>query len=123
MILDGKKKIYKVRGRMFHCGIDVTMGFIGGKWKCVVLWYLRKENRRFSELNRLIPDITEKMLSLQLKALESDGLISRKVYGKKPPLKVEYALTEFGRSLLPVIKRINSWGKELGEEEGGPFNV
>lgn len=94
------------------------MHFIGGKWKSVVLWYLRKEKKRFSELNNLIPQITEKMLSLQLKQLESDGLIKREVLTRKPPMKVEYSLTEFGKSLLPTLNEIAKWGRKTGDEKG-----
>jgi len=94
----------------FHCPMDVAMTFIGGKWKVVVLWYLIEEERRFSELKKLVPGITEKMLSLQLKSLEADGIIKRTVYTSKPPLKVEYSFTEFGKSLIPVLKAIGDWG-------------
>ena len=68
----------------FHCALDVTMRFIGGKWKAVVIWYLRNGKKRFSELKSHIPDITDKMLSLQLKALEQDGMVSRKDYPEVP---------------------------------------
>lgn len=94
------------------------MHFIGGKWKTVVLWYLKNETLRFTELKKRIPDITEKMLSIQLRALEADGLIVRKVHGTKPPVKVEYTLTEFGRTLIPALNAIAKWGRELGEGKG-----
>src|SRR4030095_12789367 len=101
MIIKGKNVAYKLQGKTYHCAMDITMDYIGGKWKSVVLWYLKKEKLRFAELKRHIPDITEKMLSIQLKALEADGLIRRNVYGVKPPVKVEYSLTEFGKSIIP----------------------
>ena len=97
--------------------MDVTMSYIGGKWKTVVLWYLRNKTLRFGELKKQIPDITEKMLSLQLKALEEDGLVKREVYAEVP-LRVEYSLTEFGKTLVPVIEAIAAWGRNLGETEG-----
>ncbi|GAB5555310.1 MAG: helix-turn-helix domain-containing protein [Saprospiraceae bacterium] len=118
MIIDGKQQAYKIKDRIFHCGTNVTLNFIGGKWKCVILWYLRNGSLRFSEIKRLIPDITEKMLSLQLKSLAQDQLIVRKAFGEKPPLRVQYALTDFGTSLIPVIEKITKWGITLAEAHG-----
>lgn len=118
MIIDGKNKAFKVNGKLYHCALDITMNFIGGKWKCVVLWYLKKKTLRFSEIKKRIPDITEKMLSIQLKALEADGIINRKVYGDKPPIRVEYSMTEFGESLIPAINAIALWGRKHGNEKG-----
>ncbi len=118
MILDGTEKVYRLNDTIFHCGTNVTLSYIGGKWKCVVLWYLRHGATRFSDIKRLIPDITEKMLSIQLKALQADGLIARKVFGDKPPIRVEYTLTTFGKSLIPVIEVITNWGIALAEEKG-----
>jgi len=117
MIIDKKEMVVLLGGREFHCAMDVTMNYIGGKWKSVVLWYLRKEKKRFSELRRHIPNITEKMLSLQLKELELDGIVSRKVYPEVPP-KVEYALTDFGKTLIPVLEEIAKWGRKTGDELG-----
>ncbi|MBL8993975.1 MAG: winged helix-turn-helix transcriptional regulator [Spirochaetia bacterium] len=117
MIIDNKEIVVIIGGREFHCAMDVTMNFIGGKWKSVVLWYLRKEKKRFSELRRHIPNITEKMLSLQLKELELDGIVSRKVYPEVPP-KVEYALTDFGKTLIPVLEEIAKWGRKTGDALG-----
>src|SRR4030095_9032254 len=109
MIVEGKEYQIKLHGKVYHCAMDVTMDYIGGKWKTVVLWYLRKDKKRFSELRRLIPNITEKMLSLQLKGLESDGLIGRKIYPEVPP-RVEYYLTDFGKTLIPMLEEIAKWG-------------
>jgi DNA-binding HxlR family transcriptional regulator len=118
MIIKGKNVAYKLQGKIYHCAMDITMDFIGGKWKSVVLWYLKNGTHRFAELKKLIPDITEKMLSIQLRALEKDGLIKRKVYGQKPPVRVEYSLTEFGTTLIPALNAIAKWGRGLGEGEG-----
>lgn len=118
MIIEGENVAFKLNGNLYHCAMDVTMDYIGGKWKTVVLWYLKFETLRFSELKRKMPDITEKMLSIQLKALEEDGLINRDVYGEKPPIRVEYSLTEFGKTLIPMLDAIAKWGRELGEREG-----
>lgn len=117
MVIDGNEKIIVIGEKTYHCALDVTMDYIGGKWKVIVLWYLRKGSKRFSELRRMMPDITEKMLSIQLRKLEEDGIVSRKVHPLKPP-QVEYALTDFGATLLPVLGVIADWGRHLGETQG-----
>lgn len=122
MVIDGKTYQMEFRGLNYHCALDVTMHYIGGKWKTVVLWYLRNRTLRFSELKKHIPDITEKMLSLQLKSLEEDGIIRREVF-PEVPLRVEYSLTDFGRSLIPVLEAIAKWGRDRGSEEGRMFEV
>lgn len=104
-------------GMLFHCALGVTMHYLGGKWKAVILWYLRNDAKRFSELKRLIPDITEKMLSLQLKQLEKDGLVRRTVFAEVPP-RVEYGLTDLGESLLPALEEIAAWGRRQDRERG-----
>ncbi|NML23545.1 helix-turn-helix transcriptional regulator [Pseudoflavitalea sp. G-6-1-2] len=118
MIINGKEAGFKLHGKTYHCAMDITMDYIGGKWKSVILWYLRNNTMRFMELKQRIPDITEKMLSLQLKALEGDGLIQRASFGTKPPLRVEYSLTEFGKTLIEPLETIARWGRTLGETAG-----
>lgn len=117
MLLNGKEMVVRMDGRLYHCALDVTMDYIGGKWKTIVLWYLRKEAKRFSELRKLIPAITEKMLSMQLRQLEMDGIVRRKVFAEVPP-RVEYSLTDEGRTLLPVLEAIAKWGRAMGEKHG-----
>jgi DNA-binding HxlR family transcriptional regulator len=117
MIIEGKEYEIRLKGQTYHCALDVTMHFIGGKWKTVVLWYLRNGRKRFSELKRHIPDITEKMLSLQLKQLEADGFIGKTIYPEVPP-RVEYFLTDAGKSLVPVLEVLARWGREKGKAEG-----
>jgi DNA-binding HxlR family transcriptional regulator len=117
MIIKGKEYIFKMNNTVYHCAMDITMDYIGGKWKTVVLWYLRNKTMRFTELKKQIPDITEKMLSLQLKGLEESGLVKRTVY-TEVPIRVEYSLTEFGKTLLPVLEAIAKWGRELGQAKG-----
>ena len=117
MIVDGKELEIKMNGRIYHCALDITMDYIGGKWKTVVLWYLRDDKKRFGELKKQIPQITEKMLSLQLKELEKDGIIGRKVYAEVPP-KVEYFLTPEGKTLLPILEELAKWGKVKGRKHG-----
>lgn len=118
MIIKGENVAFKLNDELYHCAMDITMHYIGGKWKTVVLWYLKFETLRFSELKRKMPDITEKMLSIQLKALVEDGLVNRDVYGEKPPIRVEYSLTDFGKTLIPMLDEIAKWGRELGEQKG-----
>lgn len=95
----------------FNCPVEATIELIGGKYKAVILWHLTDGKKRFSELKRLIPKATEKMLAQQLRDLESDGLIIRTVYPVVPP-KVEYSLSEFGESIIPVLDSMCNWGSE-----------
>lgn len=91
--------------------VQTTLDVIGGKWKPLILWRLGIEILRFSQLSRKINGITQKMLTQQLRELEKDGLISRKVYPEIPP-KVEYSITEYGKSLEPVLKSMCDWGEK-----------
>ena len=122
MKIDDHEYKYIVNGQEYHCALDVTMNYISGKWKTVVLWYLRKEKKRFSKLKAHIPDITDKMLSVQLKALEQDGIISRTVYPEVPP-RVEYELTEEGKTLIPVLEAIAAWGRNKAARDGEMVRV
>jgi DNA-binding HxlR family transcriptional regulator len=117
MKINDEEMVILLNGAEYHCAMDVTMKYIGGKWKTVVLWYLRKDKKRFSELKRQIPNITEKMLSLQLKELEKDGVIKRKAYPEVPP-RVEYEITAFGKTLLPTLEEIARWGRHLATTKG-----
>lgn len=105
-----KPEMLKFKGREYPCCASLTMGIIGGKWKTVILFHLMQGTLRYSELRKAMPTVTERTLSLQLQSLEEDGLVLRKVYHKKPPLKVEYSLTDFGKTLIPVIQSITDWG-------------
>ena len=96
-----------------NCGSSLTMQYIGGKWKVAILWYLQEEKRRFTDFKKLIPQMSDRTLSLQLKKLEEDKIIKREVFTKKPPLKVEYSLTDFGKTLIPVLQLISKWGSDL----------
>jgi DNA-binding HxlR family transcriptional regulator len=91
------------------CSVETTLKVIGGKWKVLILWYLRDEILRFGELRRAIPGVTQRVLTLQLRELELDGIVARKVYAQVPP-KVEYSITELGRSLAPILKLMCEWG-------------
>ena len=108
----------KLNGKAYPCTVSLTMDLVGGKWKAVILYHLKNEPKRYSELRKEIPSVTEMTLSLQLKQLEKDGLVSRKVYGRKPPVKVIYSLTELGKSLVPILDAITAWGNQVVSEKG-----
>lgn len=92
------------------CPVTTTLSVIGGKWKPIILWIIRDEKKRFGEIKRLIPSITQKMLTQQLRELERDDIIHRKVYPVVPP-KVEYSLTDYGHSLTPILNAMAKWGE------------
>lgn len=99
----------------FGCPVEACVEVVGGKWKGVILFHLLGGTRRFNELLRLIPGVTQRMLTRQLRELEDDRIIERKIYPEVPP-KVEYSLTEFGKTLEPVLRMLQSWGSQyLGE--------
>lgn len=94
------------------CVVEGALSLIGGKWKGVVLYHLLEETvLRFNEMRRRLPNVTQRMLTTQLRELEADGFIERKVYPEVPP-KVEYRLTKHGQSLEPVIRALKAWGDE-----------
>lgn len=92
------------------CTVSTTLEVIGGRWKAVILFHLLHGMRRFSELQRALDGVTQRVLTLQLRELEADGVISRTVYAEVPP-RVEYRLTEFGQSLRPVLLSLRDWGE------------
>lgn len=92
------------------CPVEATLELIGGKWKGVILYHLLEKTYRFGELKKVMPGITQRMLTKQLRELERDGIIHRKVYAQVPP-KVEYSLTESGETLRDVITMMRDWGK------------
>ncbi len=99
-------------GRIHICPVETSLELLSGKWKPRILWKLyQQEVLRFGELRRALPDITAKMLTQQLRKLEKDGLVQRKVYPQVPP-KVEYSLSEFGQTLKPILDMIAQWGTE-----------
>lgn len=108
----------KLKGAIYPCTISLAMDLVGGKWKAVILYHLKDEAKRYNVLRKEMPSVTEMTLSLQLKQLEKDGLVSRKVYGRKPPIKVVYSLTDFGKTLVPVLEAITTWGNQVVEEKG-----
>lgn len=100
---------------VYNCEKELTLSVIGGKWKMIILWHLGKQGtKRFSDLPDLIPDITPKMLTSQLRELEDDFIVHREFYPVVPP-KVEYSLTGHGRSLMPVLELMYDWGNSYIE--------
>ena len=108
----------KLKGKVYPCTVSLTMDLVGGKWKAVILYHLKDESRRYGELRKEIPSVTEMTLSLQLKQLEKDGLVSRKVFGEKPPVKVVYSLTDFGKTFVPILEAITEWGNQAVSAKG-----
>ena len=106
------------------CDVEATLSVIGGRWKAVLVCHLLDGRKRFGEIRRLTPNATERMITLQLRELEADGVISRHVYAEVPP-RVEYEITEYGRSLEKILAGMQEWGKafkarrlsEMPEEE------
>ena len=92
------------------CPIKATVDVLGGRWKPTLLYHLFGGTKRFNEIRSLMPGVTQRMLTLQLRELEEDGVVLRTVYAQVPP-KVEYSLTPFGRTLEPVIVQMQAWGK------------
>lgn len=116
MTIDCQNQQYSIDGKLFPCSTSITMEFIGGKYKTVILFHLRNGALRYSQLRKFMPVVTERTLSLQLKQLEEDGLLKRTVYTVKPPLKVEYELTDFGKSLIPMLEIIADWGRGVASQ-------
>lgn len=102
----------------FNCPVEATLALIGGKYKPLILWHLIDGPRHYMALQRLIPAATAKMLSQQLRGLEADGLVRREVLPETPP-RTRYSLTEFGRSVIPVLTAMCDWGAACIETVGG----
>jgi len=98
------------RQKIYSCGLGPAFDVIGGKWKALILWVLHREPRRFGELKRAVPGISEKMLIQQLREMEADGLVHREVFAQVPP-RVEYSITKLGASLDDALAPLAEWGK------------
>jgi DNA-binding HxlR family transcriptional regulator len=96
--------------RNYTCGLDAAVDVMGGKWKALILWALHFETLRFGQLRRELPGISERVLSLQLKEMQADGLVHREMYPEVPP-KVEYSLTDLGHSLTEALMPLGDWGE------------
>lgn len=99
------------RGKKFNNSVELSLDIIGGKWKIPIIWRLKDGSKRYSELRKSLPKVTHKMLTQQLRELEQDEILNRKVYPEVPP-KVEYSLTLLGESVIPVIDMLREWGDE-----------
>ncbi len=93
-----------------ECGLNKVQRIVAGKWKLSLLWYISEETRRFGEIKRIFPDITQSMLTKQLRELENDGLLHREVYKEVPP-RVEYSLTNLGQQFIPILNSMSEWGE------------
>src|SRR5260370_12311667 len=115
-----------MRPKTYNCPVEAAVDVFGGKWKALILWWLQQRTWRFAELRGQIPGITEKMLTQQLRELEADGIVHRKVYATVPP-KVEYSLTQYGQSLKRALRAICDWGHDhimrIGAVETFPNRV
>ena len=100
-------------GKEYSCSMELSLAVIGGKWKPLILWRLRDvDTMRFSALRRTMPAITQKMLTQQLRELEADGLLTRTVFAEVPP-RAEYALTDLGRGIIPILESLCRFGREF----------
>ena len=106
-----KEDLMVYREKEYKCGIDATLAVVGGKWKASILWHLSQRTMRFSDLQRQFSGTTRKMLTQQLRELETDGLVHREVYPQVPP-KVEYSLTAKGTTIIPILDQMCAWAKE-----------
>lgn len=108
----------RFNGNEYSCSMELTLDVIGGKWKTIIIWKLGEKRMRFNELKRTMPNITQKMLTQQLRALEEDKLINRILYDQVPP-KVEYSLTDDGKSLMPILKELSKWAIDYSSRMNG----
>ncbi len=107
---------FQINEKIFFCPMELTMDVLGGKWKLLILWQLQQGTKRYGELRTALPDITHKMLTQQLRELESDGIVHREVFHVVPP-KVEYSLTERGQKLTTVMDSMAEWASAFQVEE------
>ena len=108
--------------KVFNCPVEATLSVIGGKYKCVILYHLSHETLRFSQLQHIIPHVTAKMLSQQLHDLENRELIHKEIYPVVPP-KTEYSLTEFGKTLSPIVNAMCDWGNTYMKDQIHPVEL
>ncbi len=97
--------------------VEATLAVVGGRWKPVLLFHLLEGRKRFSDLCRVVPNATQRMITLQLRELEADGIVNRHVFAQVPP-RVEYELSELGASLEPLLLQMRDWGERFKAENG-----
>ena len=117
MIKNHKNVQIEIDGRTFFCPVEVTMSVMGGKWTAPILWYLKGKTLRYGELKKMLVTISEKVLINELKTLEGHGLVIRKNYNEVPP-RVEYSLSPYGKSIVPIIDLISKWGEAHAKKVG-----
>lgn len=116
--MDSQRDTEKIifRGKEYFCSLDLTLGLIGGKWKTMMIYMLKDGTLRSSDLQRAMPGVSNKMFAQTARDLEKDGIVRREVFPVVPP-RVEYGLTELGKSILPIIFQMCDWGIRLLEAE------
>ncbi len=117
MIKKEKNYLIQLNDKHYYCPVEVALDVIGGKWRGVIIWYLLEGSLRFSELKQKITTVSEKVLIRELRALEKAGLVTRIVYPQVPP-RVDYALSEFGQTLRPLLAHISAFGETYAERFG-----
>ncbi|MGE4298509.1 MAG: winged helix-turn-helix transcriptional regulator [Desulfovibrionaceae bacterium] len=111
------KKSYN--GREYYCSMELAIMMIGGKWKPIIIWLLGAHGTvRFGELRRLMPNVSQKMLTQQLRELEADGLVLRQAHPENPP-RVDYSLTSQGATLIPVLEHLHAWAQDMERRAPG----
>ncbi|WP_413497784.1 winged helix-turn-helix transcriptional regulator [Buttiauxella gaviniae] len=106
-----------MKSKPFNCPVEVTIAVAGGKWKPLIIFHLMSGTKRFGELRRLAGNVSQRSLTLQLRELESHGIINRAVFAEVPP-RVEYSLTQYGKTLEPVLYAMKNWGDSYVERNG-----
>ncbi len=112
MVTKERTKDTHSNNQEYSCPVEATLGVIGGKWKPLILWQLKEETLRYNALQQTLPGISPRMLTKQLRELEKDGLVNRYMYPEIPP-RVEYSLTDFGKTIIPVLESLAQWGIEF----------
>lgn len=110
------KNSRRINNCHYGCPVEAALDAIGNKWKGIILFHLLSGTKRFNELRKLMPDITQRVLTLQLRGLEKDGIVIRAVYAEIPP-KVEYSLSKYGATLKPILHALRNWGEKLMRDE------
>lgn len=118
--MEGFSAMDRKKALTFHCSVEAAMAVLGGKYKAIIIWHLNVSGvMRYNEIQKAIPQATAKMLSQQLKELENDGIVRRKLYPVVPP-KTEYSLTALGETLVPIVDAMSGWGHEYFKYLGVP---